>query len=65
MQRLQSEIDVVLFTFSGVKGDSVEWRVYGRLLRCIRRRDEEYGETKHENTKYAGALLSDRNHFVA
>jgi hypothetical protein len=56
---------VVLFTFSGVEGDCVERRVFGRLLRCTRRRDEQYGETKHESTKCAGALLSDRNHFVA
>ena len=49
-ERLQGEIDVVLFTFCGVERDSVEWRTLRRLL-CRTGPREENGQPDNKGAE--------------
>src|ERR1700722_9505842 len=64
-QRIQREIDVVLFTLSGVKSESAKWSMLGRLLSGTRRRKEDGDKADDESAKNAGSLPSDRCNVAA
>ncbi|HEX4379706.1 MAG TPA: hypothetical protein VH022_06720, partial [Candidatus Acidoferrum sp.] len=57
-QRAQSKIDMVLFTLSGIEGESVKWRMRGRPPSGASRRGNNYGKTDDESVKCAGLLPS-------
>ena len=47
--RLQSEVDMILFAFGSVEGQSVERRMLGRPLWGTNRREEDHGETNYKS----------------
>ena len=59
--RLQSEVDVVLFALVGIKGERVEWRVLGALLCRTSSREQDYVKANYKSAKSTSLLLPERS----